>query len=91
MFQNFEFLHPQFLWLLILVPMLTIWYYIVDKKDSATLTMASTKGFEMKPSIWSKLKPLLNVLRLFAIGLLIIALARPRNVSVSKRINKQGN
>ena len=85
MFQNFEFLHPQFLWLLVLVPMLAIWYYIVDKKDSATLTMASTEGFEKKPSIWSKLKPLLHVLRLCAIALLIIALARPRNVSVSKR------
>ena len=85
MFQNFEFLHPQFLWLLVLVPILAVWYYMVDKKDSATLTMASTKGFELKPSILSKLKPLLSVLRLFALALLIIALARPRNVSVSKR------
>jgi Ca-activated chloride channel family protein len=85
MFQNFEFLHPQFLWLLVLVPILAVWFYMVDKKDSATLTMASTKGFEMKPSILSKLKPLLSVLRLFALALLIIALARPRNVSVSKR------
>ncbi len=85
MFQNFEFLHPQFLWLLVLVPILAIWYYMVDKKDSASLTMASTKGFEMKPSVLSKLKPLLNVLRLIAMSLLIIALARPRIVSVSKR------
>jgi len=85
MFRNFEFLHPQFLWLLVLVPILAVWYYMVDKKDSATLTMASTKGFEIKPSILSKLKPLLNVLRLLALTLLIIALARPRNVSVSKR------
>ena len=85
MFQNFEFLHPQFLWLLVLVPILAVWYYMVDKKDSATLTIASTKGFEMKPSILSRLNPLLKVLRLFALALLIIALARPRNVSVSKR------
>ena len=85
MFQNFEFLHPQFLWLLVLVPILGGWYFLVDKKDSATLTMASTKGFDLKPSILSKLKPLLYVLRLLAISLLIIALARPRNISVSKR------
>ena len=85
MFQNFEFLHPQFLWLLVLIPILAVWYYMVDKKDSATLTMASTKGFEIKPSILSKLKPLLSILRLLALTLLIIALARPRNVSVSKR------
>ena len=85
MWQNFEFLHPQFLWLLILIPILAIWFYLVRKNDSATLTIASTKGFEVKPSLLSKLKPLLNVLRLLALTLLIIALARPRNVSVSKR------
>jgi Ca-activated chloride channel family protein len=35
--------------------------------------------------MWSKLKPLLYVFRLLAIALLIVALARPRNVEVSKR------
>ena len=83
--QNFEFLNPQFLWLLVLIPMLAVWYFIIRKKDSATLTIASTKGFELKPSILSKLKPLLYVLRLLALALLIVALARPRNVEVSKR------
>jgi len=85
MFQNFEFLHPQFLWLLVLIPILAIWLFLVRKKESATLTISSIKGFEVKPSILSKLKPLLHVLRLVALTLLIIALARPRNVSVSKR------
>jgi len=85
MFQNFEFLHPQFLWLLVLVPILGVWYFLIRKNDSATLTMGSTKGFEVSPSIISKLKPFLSVLRLLAVTLLIIALARPRNVSVSKR------
>lgn len=85
MFQNFEFLHPQFLWLLVLIPILAIWLFLVRKKESATLTISSIKGFEVKPSMLSKLKPLLHVLRLIALTLLVIALARPRNVSVSKR------
>ena len=85
MLQNFEFLHPQFLWLLLLIPILAIWLFFIRKQESTTLTMASTKGFGVKPSILSKLKPLLNVLRLLALTLLIVALARPRNVSVSKR------
>ena len=85
MFQNFEFLHPQFLWLLVLIPILAIWLFLVRKKESATLTVSSIKGFEVKPSMLSKLKPLLHVLRLTALTLLIVALARPRNVSVSKR------
>jgi Ca-activated chloride channel family protein len=53
------------------------------KKDNATLTIPSTKGFEVAPSILSKLKPFLAVLRLVAITMLIIALARPRIVEVS--------
>lgn len=82
---NFEFLNPGFLWLLVLIPLLVVWYYLTRNTNSASLTIASTKGFSTKPSIVSKLKPLLYVLRLVALALLIVALARPRNVSVSSR------
>ncbi len=85
MLQNFEFLNPQFLWLLLLIPILTVWYFLIRKTDIASLTIPSIKGFELKPSVLSKLKPLLYVLRLLALTLLIVALARPRNVEVSKR------
>ena len=80
---NFEFLNPEFLWLLVLIPSLAIWYFLIRKNDSAALTIASTKGFTVAPSIVSKLKPMLAVLRLAAVTLLIIALARPRIVEVS--------
>lgn len=82
---NFEFLHPQFLWLLLLLPIIAVWYFLNQKKEASTLTMASLKGFKASPSLISKLKPFLAVLRLLAIGLLIIALARPRIVAISKR------
>ena len=82
---NFEFLNPGFLWLLVLIPLLAIWYFLTRNTNSAALTIGSTKGFQAKPSILSKLKPLLYVLRLVALTLLILALARPRNVSVSSR------
>lgn len=82
---NFEFHNPQFLWLLILIPVVIGWYYLVRKKDSATLTISSTQGFKIKSSFISKLKPILSLLRLLALILLILGLARPRNVSVSTR------
>jgi Ca-activated chloride channel family protein len=82
---NFEFLNPEFLWLLILVPLLAIWYFFMRKKDTAILTMPSVKGFKVKASILSKLKPILYVLRLLALAAIVVALARPRNVSVSKK------
>ncbi|MFD0761664.1 vWA domain-containing protein [Lutibacter aestuarii] len=85
MLENFEFLHPQFLWLLILIPLLAVWFFLIRKKGQATFTIGSTKGFQTQPSLLSKLKPLLPVLRLIAMTLLIIALARPRIVEVSER------
>ncbi|MBP8792275.1 MAG: VWA domain-containing protein [Lutibacter sp.] len=84
MLRNFEFLHPQFLWLLAIIPLLVLWYFLIRKNESATLRISSTKGFKMKPSFISKLKPLLPILRICAVTLLIIALARPRTVSVSQ-------
>jgi Ca-activated chloride channel family protein len=82
--RNLEFLNPEFLWLLCLLPIIAFWFYYTRKKNSASLKISGTKGFG-KPSLLSKLKPLLNVLRLLAIASLIIALARPRSVEVSKK------
>jgi Ca-activated chloride channel homolog len=84
MSNNLEFTNTEFLWLLLLIPILAIWYYFVQKKDTANLKIASTSGFENE-NIWAKLKPILYLLRLLALALLIIALARPRNVEVSKK------
>lgn len=81
---NFEFLNPEFLWLLILIPLLAAWHFFMRKKDTAVLTMPSVKGFK-GGSFLSKLKPILYLLRLLALSAIIIALARPRNVSVSKK------
>jgi len=85
MFNNFEFHSPHFLWLLVLIPLLAVWFFFSRKKESATLTMSSVKGFKGGGSFLPKLKPLLNLLRLLALAALIVALARPRNVAVSKK------
>lgn len=84
MWSNAEFLNPEFFYLLILIPLLAIWYFFMRKKDAAVLTIPSTKGFNTS-SLLSKLKPLLYILRLLALAAIFVALARPRNVSVSKR------
>ncbi|WP_237276654.1 vWA domain-containing protein [Tenacibaculum ovolyticum] len=82
---NFEFHSPEFLWLLLLIPLLAFWNFYSRKKDSAQLTISSVKGFKVQGSIVSKLKPLLYIFRLLALTCLIVALARPRNVAVSKK------
>jgi Ca-activated chloride channel family protein len=84
LWDNLEFYSPEFLWLLVIIPLAGIWYFFVRHKDTATLKMANTKGFA-EQSIIAKLKPLLYLLRLLTFVALIVALARPRNVEVSKK------
>lgn len=81
---NVEFLNIEFLYLLIFIPLLIVWYFFMQKKDTAILSIPSLKGFKTSSTL-SKLKPLLYILRLLALASIIVALARPRNVSVSKR------
>jgi Ca-activated chloride channel homolog len=82
---NFEFVSPHFLWGLLVLPLVLVWFVYSHKKQSATLKVTTTKGFETTSSIVPLLKNSLYVLRLLGIALLFIALARPRNVEVSKR------
>jgi len=84
MFWNYEFVNPEFLWLLILLPLVIIWYFLKRKKEVATLQISSLQGFNDN-SILPKLKPLLLLFRLLAIAAIIIALARPRTVDVSTK------
>lgn len=78
MFQN-PFANPEFLWLLLVIPLLVAWQLLKQKKSLVPLKMPSTKGFNN--SIYNRLKPLLFVLRLLSISTLIIGLARPQNSS----------
>jgi Ca-activated chloride channel family protein len=84
MFANLEFTNPEFLWLMLIIPVLAVWYLLMRKRDSAELSIPSTKGFS-RSNFWSRMKPALYLLRLLALASLIIALARPRNVEVSQR------
>ncbi|PIX06866.1 MAG: aerotolerance regulator BatA [Flavobacteriales bacterium CG_4_8_14_3_um_filter_35_10] len=82
---NFEFTNPKFLWLLLIIPFLAFWFFKSRKKDQATLKISSIKAFKKQASILPKLKPILYGLRLLALSLLIIALARPRNIAVTTK------
>ena len=67
---NFEFNNPEFLWLLTLIPFLATWFFLVRKKETATLTVSSLKGFNTTSSFLPKLKPLLPIIRLISLSLL---------------------
>lgn len=84
MFNNYEFVNPELLWLLVLIPIVILWYVLKRKQQHATVQISSLEGFQDN-SILSKLKPILLVLRLLAITSVIVALARPRTVDISSK------
>lgn len=85
MMKDITFLHPQFLWLLLIVPLLAGFYFWKRHKLSATLAVSSLQGFKATSSWLTRLRVALFVMRLAAISLLIIALARPRTVNVNNQ------
>ncbi|MEQ3662480.1 MAG: VWA domain-containing protein [Flavobacterium sp.] len=83
--KNITFLHPEFFWLFLVLPIAIAWYWFTNKKQRATLKISSTKSFKGSATLIAKLQPLLFVLRLLALSAIIVALARPRSVDVSSK------
>jgi len=85
MLSNFEFSNPEFFWLFLILPVAIAWYIWKYNKNTPAVKISSIKGFKTTGSWLPKLRPLLFLLRICALALIIIALARPRNVEVSRR------
>jgi len=84
MLENITFANPQFFWLLAVLPLAMLWYLFKNKQETAALKISSISGFTAT-SLLPKLKPLLFVLRLTALGVIITAMARPQTKDVSTK------
>ncbi|BAV94923.1 vWA domain-containing protein [Ichthyobacterium seriolicida] len=88
---NFEILNTEFLYFLIIIPLLCVWHYFRRKKSHSELQISSIKGFSFYRDIWSRYRWILNALRLLAIVFFIIAMSRPRYVETNnKKRNTMG-
>lgn len=85
MFEGIEFVNKEFFWLLLLLPVAILWYLIKNEKQTAELKISSLKGFKVTQSLLPKFKHFLFVLRVLALGFIIMALARPQTVDVSTK------
>ncbi|EAR02958.1 vWA domain-containing protein [Maribacter sp. HTCC2170] len=84
MIENISFANPEFLWLLLLLPLAILWYVLKRREQTASLKISSLKGFS-KSSILPKIKPLLFVFRILALASIIVAMARPQTEDISTR------
>ena len=85
MIEGIYFANPNYLWLLLIIPIMVVWNILTWKKKQPTLKMPSLLNFKTSFSFLAKFYPLLYVFRLLAIGLIILSIARPQTVDVSTR------
>lgn len=81
MFKNIVFANPEFFWLLLLLPLMLLWYWFWNKKSQANVTFSTAIAFKKTKSWSDALYHLLFVLRMIAIALIVVALARPQTHS----------
>lgn len=85
MFEGIKLANPEYLWGLSLIPMAIIWYVLKHKQQQARLRLSSLEGFKGVSSTLVRFRPILFVLRIGALALVILALARPQTVDISTR------
>lgn len=91
MLKGITFAQPHYLYLLLLIPLLAGWYYYRFKRNNADILLSSSEGFEgAGKSIRLVLHHGLYALRLLAIVLLIVILARPQSSLSRQDVSIEG-
>lgn len=85
MLEGIEFTHKELLWLLLVIPVLLLWYILKHKKQTAVLEISTADGLLKGNQFWTILKHSLFVLRALALTLIIVGMARPQTVDVSTK------
>jgi Ca-activated chloride channel family protein len=70
---------------------MAVWYWVKGKKTEPTLNYSSLRVFkELEPTLRERFKYLPVFLRILAVALLIIALARPQNFQSGENVYTEG-
>jgi Ca-activated chloride channel family protein len=74
--REITFANPNFFWLLLIIPLMIIWYIFREKKLYGTIKITTTKSFNSSPITFFRHS--LLVLRCISLAALITAIARPQ-------------
>lgn len=85
---RFEYVNPEFFWLFLLLPLVAGWYYWKRNRLTPSVRLSAVRGLHTGANWLAKMRPALMALRLLALAMLIVAMARPRNVDEHSRIKK---
>ena len=84
-----NFLYPNILWLMAIIPLIVL-YYIFVARRKASLTVSTIGGRRAPRPFRYWLRPLPIVLRMVAVTLFIVALARPVNITEEHETTTDG-
>lgn len=91
MLDKIEFANGYLLYLLLLIPLLIVWYWYRNNKREADIQLSTTSIFEdipVSPRVY--LRHILFGIRILAFAFLIIALARPQTSSKRENVSIEG-
>jgi len=83
--ENIQFVDPFWLWALLLIPLIVLYYYFLGQRKNVSLELANSQKIENQGFWLLRFKPVLLVLRLMALSLFIVGLARPQTTDVNTR------
>jgi len=91
MMSNITFANPEYLWLLLVIPLLVVFYILRQQKTSPSLTFSSVKQLRDIPgSVRPYLRHILFAFRMIIIALLVIIFARPQSTDYWEDVSTEG-
>ncbi len=87
---NITFGQPYFLWLLLLLPVLWIYWLRKRKQRFTWLRVPSIPSDRLPVSLRTRIYPLIYVLRSLMVILLVLALARPQTILKEEEVKAEG-
>ncbi len=85
------FANPDLLWILALIPLIIVYYILKDSKSKASLQLSTLSGLSMIKANWKVyFRHFSFILRIIALALLVIALARPQSSSSWENVSTEG-
>ena len=86
-----EFASEGFLYLLILVPVIIVWYIFLGTRQQAAVRFSHSDDFAKMPKSWKiYMRHICFAVEMAALSLLIVAMARPQSSSTGKNITIEG-
>jgi len=91
MIANIEFANPEFFYLLLIIPIIILWYILKHRNRTPALTISTSEGLEiLNKTFKQRLLHLPLLLRVLILILLVVVLARPQTSSSSRSVKTEG-